>query len=121
MIEGLFRFMHDCDSSKAVRDNFQHWKVCNTVLKTLGALNNLLNTKFKNDTNVKNHIAHVELHLSYLAAMTPTFQVPLKVTMIFSWICHNRKLAAIIASIITIKEGMATWDYVANIRIEENK
>lgn len=54
------RSMQDCDTIKAAWDRLQLRSAGQTMMNQLGAPNNLCTTTYKNDTDVRNHVRHLE-------------------------------------------------------------
>lgn len=113
--------MQDCDTPKAAWDNLQDIYAGRTMVNKLRALNNLLNTKCKNDIDVRFHIANLESQYSCLVVVWSTFEESLKAAIMLSSVSNLRRHAPIMASTNSLKEETATSDYVTNTIIEKNR
>lgn len=70
---------------------------------------------------MRHHVAHTESQFFRLAAMGSGFKESLKVAILLSSVSNHEELVPTSASINTLKEETATWEYVKSIFIEENK
>lgn len=70
--------VQDCDTAKAVWDQLQHRYAAKTMTHRLRALANLLKTKYKTNTDLTDHAAHLESQLACQVEIGYTFKKLLK-------------------------------------------
>lgn len=110
--------IQNCDTAKADWGTLQHRYAGKTIAIKSGALSNPLNSKYKNFTNVRDHFADLKSQINCLFAMGSPFKDSSKVAILLSSLSSYREFSATIASINTLKENLATWDWIPNIFIE---
>lgn len=84
------QWIQNCDTAKKARDKLQQRHAGKTIANKLGALSSLLNSKYKNNTDVRDHVPHLEFQFSRLAAMRSTFDELLKVAILLSSVSSSQ-------------------------------
>lgn len=87
------QYTWDCDSAKAVFNRLQRRYAGKTMVSKLKALKILLNTKFSNNTDVRDHVAYLKSRFSLLAAMGSTIEESLNVDILLSSVRNHQELA----------------------------
>lgn len=99
------------DRAKVALNRVQYGYAGKTMLKKLKAVESLLETKFKNDKDVEDNVVLLELHFSRWASSRSRSEESLNVAILLSSESNLQNFASIIASIKTLQDATATWQY----------
>lgn len=92
-----------------------------SMVDKLSILNTVLDTKFKRNDHKGIHIAVFRPQFSRLAMMGSKLDESTEVAILLSLLPGKAKFAAFAASVRTIQEQSATWNYVFTLFMEEQK
>lgn len=64
---------------------------------------------------MKNHIAVLESEFSLLSMMGSELDESIRVVIFLSSLSERSEFVAIVASVATLQQQLATWNYVSNV------
>lgn len=115
------KFIHEYESAKEARNKSDSIYTRRTIIKEFEILNSLLNTELQSNLDMGNYIPLLESQYSRLNAMGMKVEEQMRINIIINSLANDKDYSASVASLYTLNEKKATWEYVAVIFILEQK